>query len=666
MHPDDERYRGLVGRQAVLPLIGRLLPVVADAHVDPSFGTGALKVTPAHDADDAEIAMRHGLPSFMVIGPDGRLTSAAGERFAGLGVAEAREAVVAALEAAGALVAREPYEAAVGRCSRCGTVVEPLISRQWFLRMRALADAAAAAVEAGDVRFVPEGFTRLFLQWMEQAHDWCLSRQLWWGHRIPAYECQRCGHTVVDTRAPERCPACGAADIPRDPDVLDTWFSSALWPFSTLGWPERSPELEAYYPTDLLVTGRDILFFWVARMVFSGLRLTGQPPFRTVLLHGLVRDSQGRKMSKSLGNGIDPLEMMDRYGTDALRLTLTVGVAPGNDMRFLPEKIEGSQRFCNKLWNAARFVLGALEDGGGGPAARTMADRWIQSRLGRAAREATAALERLDPGLGLAGLQSFVWDELCDWYLEAAKVALGQGGEAAASARATLTTVLDAVLRLLHPFLPFVTEELWSHLPGRSEPLLAGAAWPVGASWEVDEEAEQTFGLVRDDEEAEHTFGLVRDVVSGVRSLRAELRVNPGAQVGVLVHGGDTDRRLQGQLPLISTLARIRELSFRGPAPGEAGVSAVVPGGVEVVLLADQAVDLPAQLARLTKELEGVAAELVRIEQRLGTPAFRERARPEVVQREQERRGALDASRSRLRSRLSQLRAGDGEDSATI
>jgi len=662
VHPEDERYRDAVGRTAVLPLVGRRIPVVADAHVDPSFGTGALKVTPAHDADDAAIAGRHGLPSFSVIGVDGRLTAEAGPDYAGRPVAEARAAVVLALRAGGFLVGEEPYTAAVGRCSRCRGVVEPLISRQWFLQMRTLADAAAGAVRSGRIRFVPERFADDFLQWMEKAHDWCVSRQLWWGHRIPAYECAACGETTVAATPPAACPRCGAAEPERDPDVLDTWFSAALWPFSTLGWPDAaSPDLAAYYPTDLLVTGRDILFFWVARMAFSALQLTGEVPFRTVLLHGLVRDAQGRKMSKSLGNGIDPLETIDRYGADALRLTLLVGVAPGNDTRFSPEKIEGSQRFCNKLWNAARFALGHLTAAAGEVAADAdaagppeLVDRWIESRLAAAAAAAGAALARFDPGEALAGLQSFVWDDFCDWYLEAVKPRLfgAAGAGAAAAARRVLRRVLGGTLRLLHPFLPFITEEIWAHLrpedgsdAGGAARLLLTAPWPAEGEW-------------RSDPAAEAEFGLLRDIVGAVRSLRAEMRVPPGAFGRVLVHGGGSPAALDAGAPIARALGRIESLERRGAAPGELGVSAVVGAGVEVVLLLDGLVNVAGEVERLRRERDGAEVQMRRAADRLANRDFRDRAKPEVVEREKERCRALEAAVVRLERRMAELAGG--------
>ena len=650
VHPEDPRYHALVGRFVLLPLTARRVPIVADAHVDPKFGTGALKVTPAHDADDAAIAGRHGLAAIGVIGPDGRMTAEAGA-FAGLTVAEARTAVVAALEAQGLLEGSEPYEAAVGRCSRCDGVVEPLISRQWFVRMRHLAAAAAQAVRDGRIRFVPEGFTRLFLQWMDGVHDWCISRQLWWGHRIPAYECAQCGEVAVARQPLAACPRCGGAAMVRDPDVLDTWFSSALWPLSTLGWPHAGPDLEAYFPTDLLVTGRDILFFWVARMAFSSLHLTGEVPFRVVLLHGLVRDAQGRKMSKSLGNGVDPMEMIDRYGADALRLTLLVGVAPGNDQRFAPDKLEGSQRFCNKLWNAARFALAAL-----GPEAPSevppqhleLVDRWLLSRLEEATVAAQQALERLDAGEALAGLQSLVWETFCDWYLEAAKPRLygDATAEGAAAARHTLYTALVGILRLLHPFLPFITEAIWSQLPVSPWPLLATAPWPRP-------------GAFTREHESGDAFELVREIVGAIRSLRAEVRVPPSARVDVVVRGPGVTEALRGAGGVVRSLARVERLEERAQRDGERGVAAVVGAGVEVLVLLEGVVDVHAEAQRLLRERDGVAAHRGKAEARLADTDFLERAKPEVIARERVRLDTLAASIARLDQRIAQLRGAD-------
>ena len=640
VHPDAARYTHLRGGSVRLPLVDRQLPIIADEHVDPSFGTGALKVTPAHDADDYAIGQRHNLPAYAVIGPDGRVLPEWGP-VAGLSVDAARVAIVEALEKEGALRGREAYAAAVGRCQRCGGVIEPLISTQWFLRMRTLADAAAAAVEAGEIRFVPEGFGKIFLQWMGGAHDWCISRQLWWGHPIPAYHCPACGEVTLADAVPERCPRCGSIERAPDPDVLDTWFSSALWPFSTLGWPEETSDLAAYYPTDLLVTGRDILFFWVARMVFSGLRLTGAVPFRTVLLHGLVRDAQGRKMSKSLGNGIDPLEVIDRYGADALRLTLLSGVAPGNDLRFAPDRIEGSQRFCNKLWNAARFALEHLDGAPGKPGPAELADRWIESRLARLAADMNTALSAYDTSGAVALLTGFVWEDFCDWYLEAVKSRLhGRHGEASRDrARQTLGRILDGVLRLAHPILPFITEAIWERVPGNGDDLLLCAAYPAAEGFTTDLEAEGGFELLR-------------AVVTSVRSLRAEFGVPPAATVRVHLRGEGAEAVTAGR-DLVLELSRARQLIIGEPEDRSA--SAVVGPGIEVLVPLGDVVDLEQVITRLRRERQSAETERDRTAARLDNPTFRERAKPEVVERDRERLQVLAGKVQSLGERLRQL-----------
>ncbi len=643
VHPDDPRHAHLIGRTAVLPLVGTRLRVIGDRHVDPSFGTGALKVTPAHDADDYAIAERHGLSVVAVIGTDGRILPQ-WQPFAGQTTQEARDAVIAALAAQGLIRGSEPHVARVGHCQRCGGVVEPLISTQWFVRMRALADAASAAVRRGDVTFVPEGFARIFLQWMDSAHDWCISRQLWWGHPIPAYHCQSCGEVTVTVDRPERCPHCGADALEPDPDVLDTWFSSALWPFSTLGWPEETADLSAYYPTDLLVTGKDILFFWVARMVFSGLQLTGEAPFRTVLLHGLVRDAEGRKMSKSLGNGIDPIQVIDQYGADALRLALLTGVAPGNDLRFAPDRMEGSQRFCNKLWNAARFTLEQVTDEDAVWTAQEceLADRWIVSRLERAVEAMDGALAAFDTATVVQILSTFFWDEFCDWYLEVVKSRIhGRHGDASArAARQTLTRVLQVVLRLAHPVLPFITEAIWEQMPGSDGTLLTTAPYPTADASRVDLHAEQEFSLVR-------------AVVLSVRSLRAEFSVPPAAQVRVHLRGSGAAQRVEQCALILGELARVKEVKVG--EPGERSVSAVVGDGIEVLLPLGDVVDVPAVLQRLERDCALVRQERDRTASRLDNPAFRERAKPEVVVRDQERMTILDGKIARLEERIGQL-----------
>ncbi|MBX6377742.1 MAG: valine--tRNA ligase [Clostridia bacterium] len=655
VHPDDERYRSLVGGRLRLPLVGREIPVVADAAVDPAFGTGAVKVTPAHDPTDFEIGRRHDLPSVQVIGEDGRMTAEAGP-YAGLDRYACREAVVRDLEAQGWLVDVVPHRHAVGHCQRCGSVVEPLVSRQWFLRMQPLAAPAVEAVRDGRVRFVPERFERVYIHWLENVRDWCISRQLWWGHRIPAWECADCGELVVARQkdAPSRCPRCGGERMERDPDVLDTWFSSALWPFSTLGWPEDTPELRYFYPTDVLVTGYDIIFFWVARMIFSALAFTGDVPFRRVLIHGLVRDAQGRKMSKSLGNGVDPLEVVEAYGADALRFALVTGNTPGNDQRFHQEKLEGSRNFGNKIWNAARFTflqLGDASDLIGAPAPDrgelTLADRWILSRLDRTVEAVTDLLERFELGEAARAAYDFFWDELCDWYLELAKPRLyGREGERARfAARHTLASVMEEVMRLLHPFLPFITEEVWQRLP-TAGPTIVTAAWPVPQPQ-------------RRDPEAEREMALVMAAVRAVRNLRAEFGVPPSAQARLTVTGAADDlevlRRNEAALRLLAGLDAVayEAAASDGEVPGQAATAVV--GGAVLTLPLVGLIDIEAERARLRGEVGRMRQEVSRREAKLANVDFTTRAPRDVVERERERLEEARTQLARLEERLVQL-----------
>ncbi len=638
VHPDDPRYQALVGRSATLPLVGRALPIIADPHVEPEFGTGALKVTPGHDADDFAIGQRHHLPAHTVIGTDARMTAEAAA-YAGLPVAEARRRVVEDLRAQGYLVGEEPYTVAVGRCERCASVIEPLILKQWFVRVRPLVEPVLAALRAGELRIVPDRFARMLEQGLENEHDWCVSRQLWWGHRIPAWYCDACGEVTVAEEAPARCAHCGAdaGALRQDPDVLDTWFSSALWPFSTLGWPEEAPDLARYYPTDLVVSGYDILLKWDMKMAWSGLRFTGRLPFRTVLLHGLVRDAQGRKMSKSTGNVVDPMDAVDRFGADPLRFALVTGVAPGNDTRFTWERVEGGQRFANKLWNAARLVLGQEPEAGALPdrdttSGQALEDRYILSRLAACVGDVDHALEGFDVGAAAARIYDFVWSEFCDWYIEAVKPRLYGRVPDRGTALATLRHVLDASCRLLHPVMPFVTDAIWRQIPGAG-PTVMLAGWPAAA---------------HRDPEAEAAFGEVMDVVAAIRSLRAEQGLEPGARVrvgldGVLPPGGEA---------LARDLARAERIQAGRPE-GKV-VSAVTPSGATVYLGVAEA-DVAAQRQRLEKELASAAAEVEHTATRLANPQFRARARPEVVAQQEERARMLAAKVDGLRQRLEEL-----------
>ena len=526
VHPDDERYTHLVGKTLVLPLVGREIPVIADAYVDKEFGTGCVKITPAHDPNDFEVGQRHGLEQILVLNDDATINKNGG-KYEGMDRYEARRQMVADLEAAGLLVKTEPHSHNVGHCYRCGTTVEPITSKQWFVKMAPLSGPAVDAVKNGDVQFVPERFAKIYLNWMENVHDWCISRQLWWGHRIPAFYCQDCGATTVSKEDITVCPKCGGA-VKQDPDVLDTWFSSALWPFSTLGWPEKTADLEKFYPTSALVTGYDIIFFWVARMIFSALEHTGKVPFKHVFIHGLVRDAQGRKMSKSLGNGIDPIEVIDQYGADALRFTLATGNAPGNDMRFSTERVEASRNFANKIWNASRFLLMNLDiekvelppEG-----SRTLEDKWILSVYNRLVRDVTDNLDQYELGIAVAKLYGFFWDDFCDWYIELVKPRLYEGGEGAKAAQQVLGYVLVGALKLLHPFMPFITEEIFGKLPTGEESIMI-SAWPVydGA---LEYPAE------------EKRMAQVMDAIRAIRNLRTQMNVPPSKRAALTIVCGD-------------------------------------------------------------------------------------------------------------------------------
>ncbi len=648
VHPEDDRYRGLVGKRVILPLVNREIPVVADEAVDPEFGTGAVKVTPAHDPVDFEIGRRHRLPEVVVIGKDGRMTEEAG-RYAGLTREEAREEVVRDLAEAGLLVKVEDHAHAVGQCYRCDTVIEPLVSEQWFVRMKPLAGPALAAVKEGRIRFVPERFTKIYLNWLENIRDWCISRQLWWGHRIPVWYCRNCGEVICPEEDPERCPKCAGTDLEQDPDVLDTWFSSALWPFSTLGWPEQTPELAYFYPTSVLVTGRDIIFFWVARMIFMALEFMQEVPFREVLIHGLVLDAQGRKMSKSLGNGVDPLEVIERYGADTLRFMLVTGNTPGNDLRFHWERVEGTRNFANKVWNASRFALLNLKDfqPGSWPEELTLADRWVLSRHNKAVRDVTRYLEAYELGEAARTLYEFIWNEFCDWYIELVKPRLygRETPESRYAAQYVLWYVLLHTLELLHPFMPFLTEEIWQHLPheGRS---IAVAPWP-----RFREELDAS------DEEAEMEF--LMEVIRAVRNLRGELNIHPGRTIRcILVTGTGAEALLLRKYGgYVRQLAGVDPLEIRSPADEKPtrALSAVVRG-TEIFLPLVGVIDLEKEIERLEKEAGAVARDLKRVRAKLANRDFLAKAPPEVIEKERAKEEELEQKQLKISHRLAVLR----------
>lgn len=523
VNPNDERYRDLVGKTLILPLVGREIPVVADDYVDMEFGTGVVKITPAHDPNDFEVGLRHNLQVINVLTEDAHINENGG-KYEGMERYEARKAIVADLETGGYLVKVEPHAHNVGTCYRCHTTVEPRVSKQWFVKMEPLAKPAIEAVRNGETKFIPERFDKIYYHWMENIKDWCISRQLWWGHRIPAYYCADCGEMVVAKEAPHACPKCGSVHMHQDEDTLDTWFSSALWPFSTLGWPNETKDLKYFYPTDTLVTGYDIIFFWVARMIFSAIEQTGEVPFHTVFIHGLVRDAQGRKMSKSLGNGIDPLEIIDQYGADALRLALVTGNSPGNDMRFSDDKIKAARNFANKLWNATRFILMNLSDEVTDcalPRTLSIEDKWVLSQYNRLVREVTENLDKFELGIAEQKLYDFLWDVLCDWYIELAKSRLQAGGETALCAQKVLVFLMSNTVKLLHPFMPFITEEIWQALPTDTESIMR-SVWPAY-------DAELDFA------EEEREFARIMEAIKAIRNTRTEMNVPPSRKAAVYV-----------------------------------------------------------------------------------------------------------------------------------
>ena len=619
VNPEDDRYKDLIGKMLILPLVGREIPVIADEYVDKEFGTGCVKITPAHDPNDFEVGQRHDLPIINIMNDDATINKNGGA-YEGLDRYEARKRVVADLEAQGLLVKVEEHSHNVGTCYRCGTTVEPLTSDQWFVKMAPLAEEAIRVVKDGELKFVPERFTKTYLNWMENVHDWCISRQLWWGHRIPAFYCDDCGEMTVSKEDITTCPKCGGK-VRQEEDVLDTWFSSALWPFSTLGWPENTEDLKYFYPTSTLVTGYDIIFFWVARMIFSGCEHMKEIPFKTVLIHGLVRDSQGRKMSKSLGNGIDPLEIIDKYGADALRFTLATGNAPGNDMRFYTERVESARNFANKMWNAARFVLMNLEiDKCEKPHNPTIEDRWILSRLNNVIKIVTENLDSYELGVALSNLYDFIWDELCDWYIELVKPRLyGADEESKLDAQRTLVYVLTNVMKLMHPFMPFITEEIFCTLPTEDETIVT-SKWP-----EYDE--------ALSDPAAERAMGVICSAIRSVRNTRADMDVPPSRRASVYIVTDNPD--YSAGVSFFEKLAGAKDvtiLSDEGGVP-EGSVS-VVAEGAKIFIPMDELIDVEKERERLTKEKERLEGEIARVEKMLNNPGFTSKAPQKKIDEE--------------------------------
>ena len=642
VNPEDGRYRDIVGKKCILPLVNKEIPIVADAYVDMEFGTGCVKMTPAHDPNDFEVGLRHNLEVIRVLDDNGKVVEGYG-RYSGMDRYEARKAIVADLEEGGYLVKVEEHTHNVGTCYRCGTDVEPIISAQWFVKMEPLAREALRVVNDGEVKFVPDRFSKIYTNWMENVHDWCISRQLWWGHRIPAWTCEDCGEMTVSETDPTECQHCHSTHIRQEEDVLDTWFSSALWPFSTLGWPDESSEdFKYFYPTDVLVTGYDIIFFWVARMIFSACEHTGKPPFHTVFIHGLVRDDKGRKMSKSLGNGIDPLEMADQYGADALRFNLITGNSPGNDMRFYTERCEAMRNFANKIWNASRFLMMNLTiDRCELPGRLELEDKWILSKLNSVIPEVTENMERYELGVAAQKVYDFIWDSYCDWYIELTKTRLqGEDEDSKLRAQQVLCYVLTETLKLLHPFMPFITEEIWQALPHSGDYLML-QQWP-------QHRAELDFP------EEEKAMELIMDAIRGVRARRAEMNVPPSKKAQLTVSTLERAVFEQG-IPFLKRLAYASDVTVEGVADAGSDDAMTAQGMVTVTTHAArlfmplaELVDLEKEKARIEKELKKNRAELDKLEAKLGNPGFVNKAPAHVVEAEQDRAEKLRALLAKL------------------
>ena len=641
VHPDDARYQRLVGKKLILPLVNREIPLIADEYVEMDFGTGVVKITPAHDPNDFEVGLRHSLEVINVMTDDGHMTQACG-KYAGMDIYECRKEIVKDLEEGGYLVEVEPMKHNVGSCYRCHTTVEPRVSKQWFVKMEPLAGPAIDIVRDGTVQFIPERMSKVYFNWMDNIKDWCISRQLWWGHRIPAWYCPDCGELIVSREDPAGCPKCGSQKLAQDPDTLDTWFSSALWPFSTLGWPDETPELKHYYPTSTLVTGYDIIFFWVARMIFSACEYTGERPFDTVLIHGLVRDAQGRKMSKSLGNGIDPLEIIEKYGADALRFALATGNSPGNDMRFSDDKVEASRNFANKIWNAARFILMNLDENEPAPHlpdALALEDKWILSQYNTVVKEVTDNLEKFELGMAVQKLYDFIWDVFCDWYIELAKIRLQQGGAAAEPAKAVLVYVMSNTLKLLHPFMPFITEEIWRTLPHDGEAVLV-APWPV---------YDASLAFAAEEAQMERIMQAIR----AVRNRRSEMNVPPSKKAHVYIETAD-------ECVFRSAAVFFQKLAYASDVT--VGASFEIPGSVLIVtesarlyIPMGELVDMEAEKARLNKELENTRKQLAGVQAKLSNEQFTSKAPAHIVQNQRDTAAKLAEKLQMLEQSLAEM-----------
>ena len=651
VHPEDDRYKDVIGRKVWLPFVDRQIPIVADEYVDREFGTGVVKITPAHDPNDFEVGKRHHLPEINILNDDATI-NANGGKFVGMDRYECRKQIVKELDEMGLLVEIEDYSHNVGTHDRCGTTVEPMIKPQWFVKMDELIKPAVEGIKNGDIKLIPKRMEKTYFNWTDNIRDWCISRQLWWGHRIPAYTCDKCGEITVARQKPETCPCCGHDHLTQDPDTLDTWFSSALWPFSTLGWPEKTKELEYFYPTDVLVTGYDIIFFWVIRMIFSGYEQMGQKPFNTVLFHGLVRDALGRKMSKSLGNGIDPLEIIHEYGADALRMTLITGNAPGNDMRFYNERVIANRNFGNKVWNASRFIMMNMPEGQEAgpdmPGALNAEDKWILSRFNTVVKEVTENMERFELGIAVQKVYDFIWDEFCDWYIEMVKPRLYQSDDQASKDAAlwTLQTVLIGSLKLLHPYMPFITEEIFTTIQSREETIML-SAWPV---------YREDFAFPHE----EKGISMVKEAVRAVRNIRAERNVAPSRKAKIYVVS-DSDEVLdtfREDEVFFKTLAFASDLELQKDKAGvpDGAISAVLPAETLYIPLADL-LDVQAEIARLQKEEKRLQGELKRSAGMLSNEKFLAKAPAAKIEAEKEKQKQYEVQMEGVRKELEQLRS---------
>ena len=642
VNPEDERFKHLVGKTCILPIMNREIPIVADDYVELGFGTGAVKMTPAHDPNDFEVGLRHNLEVIRCIADDGTINENGGP-YQGMDRYECRKAIVKDLEEQGYLVKTEDYSHNVGTCYRCHNDVEPLISAQWFVKMAPLAKEALRVAYDGDIRFVPERFTKTYTNWMENVHDWCISRQLWWGHQIPAYYCDDCGEMTVSKETVTVCPKCGSTHVRQDEDVLDTWFSSALWPFSTMGWPDKTPELEYFYPTSVLVTGYDIIFFWVARMIFSGMEQMKQIPFKDVFIHGIVRDDKGRKMSKSLGNGIDPMEVIDKYGADALRFTLSTGIAPGNDTRFYYERVEANRNFCNKIWNASRFLLMNLEvEDFDLPQQLDLEDKWILSRYNTLVKEVTENIDRYELGIAADKLYSFIWDNFCDWYIELCKTRLtGEDQEASRRAQRVLGHVLSGTLQLLHPFMPFITEEIWQALPHEG-PSIMVSKWP---------EADERLHFPAEEQEMEEIMAAIR----AVRNRRSEMNVPPSKKAALIIATQKPALFAQAE-PFMKRLAWASQVTVQQQAPADvSGMVTCVTQAAQIYMPLSELVDLDKERERLQKELDNALNMVTRTEGKLKNESFVSRAPEAVVNAEKEKLEKYRQMAAKLQDNLKAL-----------